>query len=126
MFQPAIKWSGSKRSQANEIITYFPKEIDIYYEPFCGGASVLRALLESGIKVNTYVCSDINRDLINLWNEIKLNPIGISEVYKKRWHELNDKDDDKERKRRYFEYVRELYNREHKPYDFFFILRILS
>ena len=42
MFQPAIKWSGSKRSQANEIITYFPKEIDIYYEPFCGGASVLR------------------------------------------------------------------------------------
>lgn len=123
MFQPAIKWSGSKRSQANEIITYFPKEIDIYYEPFCGGASVLRALLESDIKVNTYVCSDINRDLINLWNEIKLNPIGISEVYKKRWHELNDKDDDKERKKRYFEYVRELYNREHKPYDFFFILR---
>lgn len=123
MFQPAIKWSGSKRSQANEIITYFPKEIDIYYEPFCGGASVLRTLLESDIKVNTYVCSDINRDLINLWNEIKLNPIGISEVYKKRWHELNDKDDDKERKKRYFEYVRELYNREHKPYDFFFILR---
>lgn len=123
MFQPAIKWSGSKRSQANEIITYFPKEIDIYYEPFCGGASVLRTLLESDIKVNTYVCSDINRDLINLWNEIKLNPIGISEVYKKRWHELNDKDDDKERKKRYFEYVRELYNREHKPYDFFFIMK---
>ena len=123
MFQPAIKWSGSKRSQANEIIKYFPKEIDIYYEPFCGGASVLRTLVESDIKVNTYVCSDINEDLINLWNEIKLNPIGISEVYKMRWHELNDKDDDKERKKRYFEYVRELYNKEHNPYDFFFIMK---
>ena len=123
MFQPAIKWSGSKRSQANEIIKYFPKEIDIYYEPFCGGASVLRALVESDIKVNTYVCSDINEDLINLWNEIKLNPIGISEVYKMRWHELNDKDDNKERKKRYFEYVRELYNKEHNPYDFFFIMK---
>ena len=40
MFQPVIKWSGSKRSQASEIIKYFPKEIDTYYEPFCGGCSV--------------------------------------------------------------------------------------
>ena len=46
-FQPVIKWSGSKRSQAKDIIKYFPKEIDTYYEPFCGGASVLRALLDS-------------------------------------------------------------------------------
>ena len=37
MFQPVIKWSGSKRSQSSEIIKYFPKEIDTYYEPFCGG-----------------------------------------------------------------------------------------
>ena len=33
-FQPVIKWSGSKRSQSEEIIKYFPKEIDTYYEPF--------------------------------------------------------------------------------------------
>lgn len=44
MFEPVIKWSGSKRSQAKNILTYFPKEIDVYYEPFCGGASVLRRL----------------------------------------------------------------------------------
>lgn len=36
-FQPVIKWSGSKRSQANEIIKYFPKNINTYYEPFVGG-----------------------------------------------------------------------------------------
>lgn len=126
MFQPVIKWSGSKRSQAQEILTYFPKEMDIYYEPFCGGASMLRALLESDIKVNTYVCSDINGDLINLWDEIKNNPDKVFEVYEQRWHELNDKDDDKERKRKYFEYVRGLYNKEHNPYDFFFILRITT
>lgn len=39
-FQPVIKWSGSKRSLSNDIIQYFPKEIDTYYEPFCGGCSV--------------------------------------------------------------------------------------
>lgn len=123
MFQPVIKWSGSKRSQANEIIKYFPKEINTYLEPFCGGASVLRALIESDVKVGTYICSDVNQDLINLWNAIKNNPESVYEVYSLRWHELNDKDDDKERKKRYFEEVRECYNREHNPYDFFFILR---
>ena len=51
MFEPVIKWSGSKRSQAENILTYFPREIDTYYEPFCGGASVLRRLLSSDIKV---------------------------------------------------------------------------
>ena len=40
-FQPVIKWTGSKRSQSEEIIQYFPKEIDTYYEPCCGGASIL-------------------------------------------------------------------------------------
>ena len=123
MFQPVIKWSGSKRSQSNEIIKYFPKEINTYLEPFCGGASVLRALIESDVKVGTYICSDVNQDLINLWNAIKNSPESVYEVYSLRWHELNDKDDDKERKKRYFEGVRECYNRDHNPYDFFFILR---
>ena len=123
MFQPVIKWSGSKRSQANEIIKYFPKEINTYLEPFCGGASVLRAPIESDVKVGTYICSDVNQDLINLWNAIKNSPESVYEVYSLRWHELNDKDDDKGRKKRYFEEVRECYNREHNHYDFFFILR---
>ena len=63
-----IKSSGSKRSQVNEILKYFPKEIDTYYEPFCGGASVLRGLLDSNIKVNSYVFSYISKPLIDLWN----------------------------------------------------------
>ena len=123
MFQPVIKWSGSKRSQANEIIKYFPKEINTYLEPFCGGASVLRAPIESDVKVGTYICSDVNQDLINLWNAIKNSPEAVYEVYSLRWHEVNDKDDEKGRKKLYFEEVRECYNREHNPYDFFFILR---
>lgn len=53
MFQPVIKWSGSKRSQTEEIIKYFPTEINTYYEPFCGGCSMLRALIESDIKVTS-------------------------------------------------------------------------
>ena len=122
MFEPAIKWSGSKRSQAEEIIKLFPKEIDTYYEPFCGGCSVLRRLLSSDIKVNHYICSDLNGDLINLWNMIKNNPEYLSNYYTKLWSELNI-DDNKERKKRYFENVRERYNVEHKAEDFLFIMR---
>lgn len=122
MFEPAIKWSGSKRSQAEEIIKLFPKEIDTYYEPFCGGCSVLRRLLSSDIKANHYVCSDLNGDLINLWNMIKNNPDYLSDYYGRLWSELNA-DDDKERKKRYFESVRERYNNEHKAEDFLFVMR---
>ena len=38
--QPVIKWSGSKRSQAEKIISYFPN-YDTYYEPFIGGGSIM-------------------------------------------------------------------------------------
>lgn len=121
---PCIKWSGSKRSQAEEIIKHFPKFIDTYYEPFVGGASVLRTLIDNSdkIKVNHFVCSDLNEGLINLWNKIKECPKEVSAHYTKLWNELN-KDDDKGRKKQYFNFIREKYNKEHNPLDFMFIMR---
>ena len=121
-FQPVIKWSGSKRSQSEEIIKYFPKEINTYYEPFCGGCSVLFQLLHSDIKVNNYVCSDKNKGLIDLWNLIKVDPKLVSHSYSIMWNELNI-DDNKERKKQYFYMVRERYNNKHNPTDFMFIMR---
>ena len=54
-FKPVIKWSGSKRGQSEKIVSYFPKEINIYYEPFLGGGSVMFQLLNTlDIKVNKY------------------------------------------------------------------------
>ena len=122
MFQPVIKWSGSKRSQCQNIINHFPKEINTYYEPFCGGASVLRGLLESDIKVKQYICSDLNEGLIELWKLIKEDPVSVSNHYEKLWTELNQYED-KAIKRQYFENVRERYNKEHNPLDFMFIMR---
>jgi DNA adenine methylase len=121
-FQPVIKWSGSKRSQAEYIVSKFPKEINTYYEPFCGGCSILRQLLDSDIKVNQYICSDINKDLIDLWNNIKNNPAELSRNYYVMWNELNI-DDDKERKKQYFYKIRERFNKYKNPSDFMFIMR---
>jgi len=119
--QPAIKWSGSKRPIAKEIVESFPENIDTYYEPFCGGCSVLYYLLNSERKANKYICSDINNDLIDLWNTIKNNPNDVIENYSKMWNELQilsiaDR-------RQYFYDVRTRFNKEKSPYDFMFIMR---
>ena len=122
-FQPVIKWSGSKRSQSEEIIARIDDvQYDTYYEPFCGGCSVLFQLLHSNKKFKRYVCSDINADLISLWNMIKDNPGKIIEEYEKMWNELNI-DDDKERKKDYYCMVRERFNKYKNPSDFMFIMR---
>ena len=72
---PFIKWTGSKRKQAPYIVSQFPKEINTYYECFVGGASVLHELLNQislgNITCKHIVCSDINYDLIALFNLLK-------------------------------------------------------
>ena len=61
--KPAIKWSGSKRSQSEAIISRIKdRDYNTYYEHFVGGASVLFQLLHSEKKFKNYVCSDIKKD----------------------------------------------------------------
>ena len=107
---------------AEEILNYFPKEIDTYYEPFVGGGSVLIRLLNSNIKVNNYICSDINSYLIDLWNLIKLNPQKLIESYINMWNEMNQVDDVQFRKS-YYNKIRDRFNTSHKPEDFLFLSR---
>lgn len=122
-FEPVIKWSGSKRSQSENIIKNIPSsEYDTYYEPFCGGASVMFQLINSDIKFNKYICSDKNSDLINLWNLIKDNPESIYTHYKELWLELS-KDDNISRKRDFFNEIRNRLNLYRDPKDFMFIMR---
>lgn len=120
--QPVIKWTGSKRYLAEEIINHFPKEINTYYEPFIGGGSVLIQLLTSNIKVNNYICSDVNSYLINLWLMIKENPQELISAYETMWNEMNQIDDIQFRKSYYIK-VRDRFNISHNPEDFLFLSR---
>lgn len=121
--QPVIKWSGSKRSQAESIVNLIDKQYDTYYESFCGGCSVLYYILNNcPNKFKHYVCNDINEPLINLYNLIKKDWKKVYEVYEYHWKELN-KDNDLDRKRTYFENIRAEFNRNHLPELFFFIMR---
>jgi DNA adenine methylase len=121
-FQPVIKWSGSKRALSEEIIQHFPKEINTYYEPFCGSCSMLYQLLNSDIKVNKYVCSDVNEELISYFKLVKDNPISIYEEYNKRWLNLTSFEEIKD-KQIYYNQVRDSYNKTKNTYDFIFLTR---
>ena len=133
---PVIKWSGSKSSQAEEIIARFPWTIDTYYEPFCGGCSVLHRLMNTpAISVKRYVVSDINADLIATWQEIKTNPKSLIAAYKTLWTQFNygfEKDFPSSseyrsalfaHRKEFFYKIRERLNKEHRPSDFLFLMR---
>lgn len=80
-----IKWVGSKRKQAPIIINDFPKEIDTFYEPFFGSGAVTLELLEriqrGEIKCNKIVCSDISKELIDIWNIFKNDHNELAHYY---------------------------------------------
>lgn len=88
-----VKWTGSKRTQAKRIIANFPDKIDLYIEPFLGSGAVMMELLTNhqdrlwhGTRV---IASDVNPDLVQIWNLCKWNPKKISDFYRKEWTKRN-------------------------------------
>ena len=112
--KPFLKWVGGKTQILNNLFELFPIEIDNYYEPFLGGGSVLIHLLslinDKKIKINGKITvSDINKELIDTYNEIKNNPINlINELEKIKTEYLSM--NNIENKKKYFYELRELYN----------------
>jgi DNA adenine methylase len=129
--QPVIKWTGSKRSQAKQIISLMPKEIDTYYEPFVGGGSVFAKLIEAceegKIKVNKIVLSDLNKELIAMFMIIKHYPQKLIADYSVRYGHLEQRPTEEQRNIHYIN-TRNLYNKLSdkdpiRPYIFFWLLR---
>ena len=108
---PVIKWSGSKRLAAPELNSYFVK-CDNYYEPFVGGGAMLPYS-----KAKNGFAGDIIPELIDLWNNIKTNPILVAEEYKKRWNDLQTEGAD------VFYRVRDSFNKTRNCFDFLFLTR---
>lgn len=117
-----IKWSGSKDSQSNEIINLFPEKIKNYYEPFVGGGSIFLSLLEKR-KIDNYYISDYNEDLVNIYKMIMNDPKTLIETYINHYDNFNVIPIDFEQRKKYFNKIRKKYNDEHKPEDFFWIMR---
>lgn len=111
-----LKWTGSKRLQADFIIDKFPREIDTYYEPFLGSGSIMMRLLETEIPVNNIVASDVCEPLIGLWKEVQVNPQSIIDTYRSLHKEFV-----KDRKT-IFNEVRKTFNEDKTNYGHFLFL----
>lgn len=73
VLRPFVKWAGGKRQLLNEIEKRLPDNWNTYYEPFIGGGALLVNLQNQG-KISKAVISDLNGELINLYNVVKKNP----------------------------------------------------
>lgn len=113
MFQPVIKWSGSKRTQAYNLVNLFPS-YERYYDPFVGGGSILYPIKG---KLKSAICGDLCRSLIDLWKMIQKNPYYLIRSYRDNWNRLQN-----ENYLVYYE-IRDRFNEKQKPEDLFFLSR---
>ena len=77
-YRPILKWAGGKRQILNYLLANSPPSFDTYYEPFVGGGALLIALYSLG-RIKRAIISDINPDIINLYNIIKNAPYELIE-----------------------------------------------
>ena len=74
----AIKWVGGKRQLFNTLDSVFPKKIKNFIEPFGGSLSVSLHVL-TNYDVGTIHVADINKKLINFYEQIRLDVDNVIE-----------------------------------------------
>lgn len=65
-YQSPFNYMGNKYLILKDVVKLFPKNIDVFYDLFCGGCNI-----GININANKIICNDINSDIINVYNECK-------------------------------------------------------
>lgn len=120
-----IKWTGSKRSQANAIAAEIGS-YRRYFEPFVGGGGVLFLAAQPHS-----VAGDLYKPLIDLWKLVQDNPDAVIRNYEKQWqklyHELESIADSEREKGngfpQYYYKVRDRFNATNDPLDLSVLMR---
>ena len=110
-----IPYQGSKRNLAPDILRYFPDNISVLYEPFAGSAAITIATAAEDL-AKKYFLNDLNKPLIDLWEQIINHPEELISKYRELW--LEQQDDPKS----YFVAVRNKFNKTAAPHYFLYLL----
>lgn len=110
-----IPYQGSKRALAKIILSYFPHDVDCLFEPFAGSAAISLAAAFHN-KAKKFHINDINVPLMDLWDKIINKPEVLAQKYGKIWQEQEGDE------RRYYNIVRDEFNKTHLPEHLLFLL----
>jgi DNA adenine methylase len=108
-----LKWIGNKQRFADEIASYFPNEIERYYEPFLGSGAVLGTFAPAKA-----IASDALKPLVEIWQSLAESPDQLKMWYRVRWEAVMGGD-----KVEGYERVKAAYNRHPNGADLLFISR---
>lgn len=108
-----LKWVGNKQKQAEEIISFFPKNYQTYYEPFLGSAGVLGTL-----NPERAVASDIFQPLMEIWSTLSSDKEILKKWYSDRYKLIATMG-----KKEAYKFCLNSYNQNPNGADFLFILR---
>jgi DNA adenine methylase len=111
-----IPYQGSKRGLAPAILAYFPEPMGRLMEPFAGSAALTLAAASGGL-ASSFVINDLNEPLMNLWRAIIHSPERLARQYESLW-----KAQHAENRRRYYDAVRDEFNRAGKPEHLLYLL----
>ncbi len=111
--KPFLKWAGGKSQLLPEIekrIPFFQNDDFTYIEPFIGSGAVFFWMLNNFPNIGKIVINDLNTDLINVYQQIKLNIESIIshlQNLQKEYHLINENED---LKKAYYYKKRRLFN----------------
>ncbi len=79
-----VPYQGSKRALASTIVRLVPAGTDRLVEPFAGSAAVSLAARARGV-VPRVRLSDLNEPLVDLWQLVRDDPVGLANSYDRLW-----------------------------------------
>jgi DNA adenine methylase len=110
-----IPYQGSKRNLAADILRFFPQKIDRLIEPFAGSAAITIASAYY-FKANKFIVNDINKPLINLWDNIVNEPETIIRDYHHIWNNQLGNEEE------FYYQIRDNFNQTKEPKYLLFLL----
>ena len=112
--KPFLKWAGGKTQLINEIKKRLPKNFEnlkyTFIEPFVGSGAVLFWLINNYPNIEKAIINDINRDLINTYKIVSIQPGELISVLSTMQSEYHSLDTLQEKKAEYYYKKRENYN----------------
>ncbi len=79
MTKSLLRWPGGKTRAVDTLLRLIPAKEKVVISPFFGGGSVEFALAARGVQIYGY---DISLPLVNFWNAVFNNAIGVAERVK--------------------------------------------